>query len=140
MAKLWEDVKKTVKEGVTVVVEKTEEYGKIGIIKVDILKLDRDRDRAFRELGSEVYNLVKKDKALAAAQNEKMKKTVSKIDSLIKSLKAKENDIEKIKKEAASKSKTFRDAVKPKTQSETKKKTTTTKKPQGESTKSKPKA
>ena len=139
MAKLWEDVKKTVKEGVTVVVEKTEEYGKIGIIKVDILKLDRDRDRAFRELGSEVYNLVKKDKALAAAQNEKMKKTVSQIDSLIKSLKAKENDIEKIKKEAASKSKTSRDSVKPKTQSETGKKTATAKKPV-ERTKSKPKA
>ncbi len=134
MAKLWEDVKKTVKEGVTVVVEKTEEYGKIGKVKVEILKLKTDRDKAFRELGNEVYNLVKKDKALASAQNEKMKKTVSKIDSLIKSLKSKENEIEKIKKEAE------KDTVKPKTQSETQKKSGPAKKPQTKSAKSKPKA
>lgn len=130
MAKLWEDVKKTVKEGVTVVVEKTEEYGKIGKVKLDIMKLKADRDKAFRELGSEVYNLVKKDKALASAQNEKMKKTVSKIDSLIKSLKSKENEIEKIKKEAE------KETVKSKTQSETQKKSGPAKKSQAKSAKS----
>jgi hypothetical protein len=135
MAKLWEDIKKTVKEGVTVAVEKTEEYGKIGVVKVDILKLERDRDKAFRELGSEVYNAVKKDKALAAAQNEKMKKTVSKIDSLIKSIKAKEAEVEKIKKEAGNKPKASKDSAKPKTQSETKKTNSAAKKPQAKSTK-----
>jgi predicted transcriptional regulator len=103
-------------------------------VKVEILKLERDRDKAFRELGSEVYNLVKKDKALASAQNEKMRKTVSKIDSLIKFLKSKENEIEKIKKEAE------KDTVKSKTQSETQKKSGPAKKPQTKSTKSKPKA
>jgi hypothetical protein len=116
------------------VVEKTEEYGKIGKVKLDILKLKADRDKAFRELGSEVYNVVKKDKALAAAQNEKMKKTVSQIDSLIKSLKSKENEIEKIKKEAE------RDSVKTRTQSETQKKSGPAKKPQTKSAKSKPEA
>ena len=140
MTNLWEDIKKTVKEGVTIAVDKTEEIGKIGKVKIDIMKLERDRDKTFRELGTEVYNLVKKDKALAAAQNEKMKKSVSKIDSLIKSLKAKENEIEKIKKETDSKPSTSKETEKPKPKSVTVKKTAAAKKPQAKSTKAKPKA
>ena len=99
MGTLWEDVKKTVKEGFTVAVEKTEEYGKIGKVKVEILKLERDRDKAFKDLGNEVYGLIKKNKASVSVQNDKIKKMVTKIDNLKKSIKTKENEIERIKKE-----------------------------------------
>ena len=136
MGTLWEDIKKTVKEGVTVAVEKTEEYGKIGKVKVDILKLERERDRAFKDLGNEMYTAIKKDKALAAAQSEKMKKMVSKIDTVIKNLKSKENEIKKIKKEAEKQNKK---SVKPPAQTKTQAKPAA-KKSQAKTTKAKPKA
>lgn len=139
MATLWEDVKRTVKEGLTVAVEKTEEYGKIGKVKVEILKLERDSDKALRDLGNEVYGLTKKDKALADAQNDKIKKIISKIDNLKKSLKAKESEIETIKKEAGKKAKANKgkSATAPQTQTSKTTTKTATKKTSSGSTKKK---
>lgn len=130
MGTLWEDVKKTVKEVFTVAVEKTEEYGKIGKVKVEILKLERDCDKALRDLGDEMYSLLKKDKTLAGAQNDKVKKIIAKLDNLTKLLKAKDNEIEKIKKEADKKTRSAKSqtATTAKTQA---KKTVTKKTPSG---------
>ena len=113
MGTFWEDVKKTVKEGLTVAVEKTEEVGKIGKVKIEILKLEKDRDKVLRDLGTEMHSLIKKNKSLAATQSDKVKKMITKIDNLKKSLKAKENEIEKIKKDAESKSQANKTSGKP---------------------------
>ena len=58
MSPLWEDIKKKLKEGVTVAAEKTEEYTKIGKVKVEILNINRNIDKTFTNLGREVYTLI----------------------------------------------------------------------------------
>ncbi|MFQ5710088.1 MAG: hypothetical protein ACE5HO_21755, partial [bacterium] len=58
MSNLWEDITKTIREGVDTVVEKTEELTKIGRIKVDILNIKRKIEKQFTELGGKVYTLI----------------------------------------------------------------------------------
>jgi len=45
MANLWDDIAKTIREGVDTVVEKTEKLTKIGKIKIDILNIKRNIDK-----------------------------------------------------------------------------------------------
>ncbi len=58
MANLWDDIAKTIREGVDTVVEKTEELTKIGKIKIDILNIKRNVQKNFSELGGRVYHLI----------------------------------------------------------------------------------
>ncbi|MFQ5606164.1 MAG: hypothetical protein ACE5HS_23075, partial [bacterium] len=67
MANLWDDIAKTIREGVDTVVEKTEELTKIGMIKMDIINIKRNVDKNFSELGGKVYHLlVEENKAQIA--------------------------------------------------------------------------
>lgn len=103
MSSLWEDIKKTVMEGVTIATEKTEEYTKIGKVKVEILSVKRNVEKAFAQLGGEVYTLLVDKKVTDVAGNPKVKQLIEKINGLKKSLKAKEKEIEAIKKETSTK-------------------------------------
>ena len=58
MANLWDDIARTIRDGVGTVVEKTEELTKIGKIKVDIINIKRNVDKNFSELGGKVYHLI----------------------------------------------------------------------------------
>ncbi len=98
---LWKDIKKTFKEGVTIAAEKTEEYTKIGKIKVEMVNLKKNVDKTFKELGEEVYASIKKGQKSALGQSKKVKDLAAKIDNLKRSLKSKEAEIEIIKKEAS---------------------------------------
>ena len=103
MSPLWEDIKKKLKEGVTVAAEKTEEYTKIGKVKVEILNINRNIDKTFTNLGREVYTLIDKKKGAEISKNKKVVELVAKIKDLKSSLAAKEAEIEAIKREASSK-------------------------------------
>ncbi len=103
MSPLWEDIKKKLKEGVTVAAEKTEEYTKIGKVKVEILNINRNIDKTFTNLGREVYTLIDKKKGAEISKNKKVVELVAKIKDLKSSLAAKEAEIEAIKQEASSK-------------------------------------
>ncbi len=105
MSPLWEDIKKKLKEGVTVAAEKTEEYTKIGKVKVEILNINRNIDKTFTNLGREVYTLIDKKKGAEISKNKKVIELVTKIKDLKTSLAAKEAEIEAIKQEASSKGK-----------------------------------
>ena len=100
-SKFWEGVKKSVKEGVSIAAEKTEEYTKIGKIKVEILGINRNIERTYTDLGKKVYALLTASKKTDVASDSKVKETITKISTLKKSLKAKEAEIEAIKKAAA---------------------------------------
>ena len=97
---LWEDIKRTVKQGVSVAAEKTEEYTKIGKIKVEILNVNRTIDKTYAEIGKEVFGLIDKGKKAEVVESEKVKKLVSKVKEQKALLKKKEAEIEAIKKEA----------------------------------------
>lgn len=101
---LWEDIKKTVKEGVSVAAEKTEEYTKIGKLKVEILNMKRNIDKTFTELGRETYTLLKGSKKGDLAKNEKLKNLLTRIDEQKAALKGKEAAIEALRADESNKS------------------------------------
>ena len=100
---LWEDIKRTVKEGVSVAAEKTEEYTKVGKVKVEILNIQRNLDKAYAELGEEVFGLFEKGKKTDVAESAKVKKLIAAVKEKKAELKKKEAEIETIKKDVASK-------------------------------------
>jgi len=100
---LWEDIKKTVKEGFSTAAEKTEEYTKIGKLKVDILNIKRNIDKTYTDLGRDVYSLIKGAQKNDLAKNEKVAKHIKQIDELKAKLKAKEAEIDAVRKESAAK-------------------------------------
>ena len=108
----WEDIKKKVKGGVAIAADKTEEYAKIGKLKVEIVKINHDIDKAYANLGREMHKLLSKSKKLDVTSNTQVKTLMSKIDTLIKSVQDKTKKIESVKKEAADKPK--EDEQKPK--------------------------
>ena len=99
MGTFWEDVKKTVKQGLSVAAEKTEEYTRIGKIKVDIMGIKKDIDKTYREMGMGVYELLDKKQAAAIAKDKILLELKVKIDNLKQTLKDKEAEIEEIRKE-----------------------------------------
>ena len=104
MGSLWEDIKKTVKQGVSVAAEKTEEYTKIGKLKVEIMNMKRNLDKTFAELGQEAYTNLKGSKKGDLTKNEKITELLSKIDDQKAALKGKEDEIEALRQEDSSQS------------------------------------
>lgn len=109
---LWEDIKRTVKEGVSVAAEKTEEYTKIGKVKVDVLNIKRNIEKLYEDLGKAVYELVSSGKKADLASNTKVETLVKKLDDQKEILKKKEDEIEAIKKEVSKKAKSRKEAQK----------------------------
>lgn len=99
MAAFWEDLKKTVQQGLSVAAEKTEEYTKIGKVKMDILGIKKDLDKTYREMGEKVSELIDSKKSEEIGSNTQVKKLKTQINKLQKNLKAKEVEIEEIKKQ-----------------------------------------
>jgi hypothetical protein len=101
MPSMWEDLKKTVKEGLTTAAAKTEEYTKIGKAKLDMMNLNKSLNGALQDLGLEVYTQITEGVKVQPAQNPKVKGFVEKINQLKQSIKDKEAEIEAIKKGSA---------------------------------------
>lgn len=98
MANLWDKIKKGVVEGVYIAKEKSEELGKLGKKKLDILQIKRNIAKNFSELGAQVYQAVPMAKDNKVAVTEEMKKIVDRIKLLEKDLEEKEKQMEKLKK------------------------------------------
>ena len=91
MANLWEKIRKSVLEGASVAAEKTEEYTKLGKVKLEILNTKRKISKTFTELGGIVYDSVKEGKSKEVMDS-------SKVENLIKTLKELEADLAKNEK------------------------------------------
>ncbi len=108
MANLWDDIAKTIREGVGTVVEKTEELTKIGKIKIDILNIKRNVQKNFSELGGRVYHLIIKEKKTAISADKEATEIIECIKILEKELDDKKSELAKVKskKSSTSESKT----------------------------------
>ncbi len=96
---LWEDIKKSLKEGVDFAINKTEEYTKVGKIKLDVLGIKRRIERAFTELGGISYHHSTSNKKTVLTNTKVFKEIISKINELKVELEEKEKELEKIKAE-----------------------------------------
>ncbi|OQX95051.1 hypothetical protein B6I21_07435 [candidate division KSB1 bacterium 4572_119] len=95
----WEDFTKMFKKGVTVVAKKTDEYTKIGKIKVDIIGIKRDIDKQFTQLGGKVYQLIAEENDTKIASNEDVKEIVNKVKELSGNLADKKEELERVREE-----------------------------------------
>jgi hypothetical protein len=129
MASLWDDIAKTIREGVDTVVGKTEEYTRIGKIKIDIINIKRNVEKNFAELGGRVYHLMVEKKKPQISGDKDVKKILDSIQLLEKELQSKKAELEKVgKKEPAAKAATPatpQSEAKPKAEPKPKKSTAT---------------
>ena len=89
----------SIRDGLELVVDKTEEYGKIGKIKVDIFTTKRNIEKQFTELGGLAFDLLTGDDPKSLQKDEKIVKLVEEIKALEAELKEKETEIENVKEE-----------------------------------------
>ena len=110
MSKLWDDLKKNMKDWGSVAVEKaeevskiavakTEEITKIGKHKIDIHQLQKEREKTFEKLGKFVAQQAKEDNMVNFTGNTEFFTFVQKLDEITELIENKDGEIQKIKTE-----------------------------------------
>ncbi|MBN1351967.1 hypothetical protein JXJ21_21375 [candidate division KSB1 bacterium] len=99
MSKFWEDLKGFVKQGATVVAEKTEELSKVGKIKIEIMGIERNLQKTLSALGGQVYHLVSDNENANVAGDAKVKELIDKVREYEKQLEAKKQELDEVGKE-----------------------------------------
>jgi len=89
----------SIRDGLELVVDKTEEYGKIGKLKVDIFGLKRNIEKQFTELGGRAYEMLTGEGPKTISKDEEVKKIVAEIQGLEEQLKQKEAEIGQVKED-----------------------------------------
>jgi hypothetical protein len=81
MDSAWEKIKKGVREGAAISIEKIEEYSKIGKLKVEEFATKKKIERNFVDIGERLFELVEDGKNADCAGDMAIKKAVSNIRS-----------------------------------------------------------
>ncbi|MDM7924777.1 MAG: hypothetical protein QUS35_02060 [bacterium] len=105
MTPIWDDLKKSVKDGLSVAAAKTEEYTRIGKAKLDLMNLNKSLNAAYHDLGVTVYQQASAETKKNAAQDPKVKDHIGRIEKLLQDVRDKEKEIEEIRKGSAAPSK-----------------------------------
>lgn len=84
---VWEKIKKGLKDGAALSMEKIEEYTKLGKLKVEELAAKRKIERNFIDIGERVYDLTEEGKAAGVADDLAIKKSVENITALREEIK-----------------------------------------------------
>lgn len=96
-----DDLSNLLKKGVSVIAKKTDEYTKIGKIKVDIIGIKRDIDKKFNELGGKTYQLIVEEKNSKVAANEEVMTIIDSIKTLNDQMEQKKEELERVRREYA---------------------------------------
>lgn len=108
MTKLWEDLKKNMKEWGSVAVEKAEEVSKIAVakteeltkiskIKIEIHQLQRDQVKTYENLGRLVAYHAKEENMVNFTGNKEFYLSLQKLDEIQAKIDDKEKDIGSVK-------------------------------------------
>jgi len=79
---VWEKIKKSLKDGAVMSVEKIEEYTKIGKLKVDEMSAKRKIERNFLDIGERYYDLSQDGREGDASGDLAIKKALATIAAL----------------------------------------------------------
>jgi hypothetical protein len=85
---VWDKIKKGLKDGATLSMEKIEEYTKIGKLKIDELGTRRKIERNFNDIGERVYDLLAAGRGKEIDADVTIKKAVENIKQLKEELEA----------------------------------------------------
>ena len=110
MSKLWDDLKKNMKDWGSVAVEKAEEVSKIAVAKteeitkiskhkIDIHQLKKERSKIFEKLGQFVVQQAKEDNMVNFTGNTEFFTFVQKLDEITELIQNKDGEIQKFKTE-----------------------------------------
>jgi len=100
MEKLWERIKKSIVEGVSAAAEKTEEFTKLGKMKIDVLNTKRKISKSFTELGGIIYEAFKGRKTEEVMKSAPVEKILSSLQIMENELEQKEQKYEEMKKKS----------------------------------------
>ncbi len=111
MSKLWEDLKKNMKDWSSAAVEKAEEVSKIAVakteeltriskIKLEIHQLQRDQSKLYERIGKKVIEHFASQDTLKVDDIETLKSSMEEINQLVQSIHEKELKIQAIKEES----------------------------------------
>jgi hypothetical protein len=105
MDTMWEKIKKGLKDGATLSMEKIEEYTKIGKLKVEELAAKRKITRNFVDIGERAFDLIEENKGASVDGDLAVKTSMENIKALRQELIEIDRKIKEIQ-EAARKNKT----------------------------------
>jgi hypothetical protein len=100
MDNAWEKIKKGVREGAAISIEKIEEYSKIGKLKVEEFATKKKIEKNFVDIGERLFELVEAGKDSDSAKDVAIKKSISNIRSHKEELVSIEKKIKAILKDA----------------------------------------
>jgi hypothetical protein len=96
----WEKIKKGVRDGAALSIEKIEEYSKVGKLKVEEFATKKKIERNYVDIGERVFDLVESKKNSEVVNDTVVKKAIGNIESLKEELVAIEKKIQAIFMEA----------------------------------------
>lgn len=99
MGTLFEDIRDGIRDGIELVVDKTEEYTKIGKIQIDILGIKRKIEKHFSELGGRTYELLAGATKKSVNTDAEVKVLIEELKKLEAELDAKKDEIKGVKAE-----------------------------------------
>ena len=99
MANFLDDLKTKFKKGVETVSDRTDEYAKIGKVKVDIAGIKHNIHKLHADLGKRIHELSKKKALNRVEKDKEVADLLDRIGVQEKKLQQDENEIERIRKE-----------------------------------------
>lgn len=99
MALKWEDVGKGLKRIGSTAFKRSEELTRVGRVRIDIAGIRRNVDKAYRDLGEKVYNMITVEINFDIANNEEVKELIGRVRSLQEELKVREEELERLREE-----------------------------------------
>jgi hypothetical protein len=97
MGTTWKNIRKGMSEGIKNLSDKTGEMTKIGRLKIEIIALKRDIEKAFIELGGRVYHQLEEKRESEVLYDQSIKKLVKDIKSFEAKLKTLEDKIQRVR-------------------------------------------
>ena len=96
----WEKIKKSVRDGAALSIEKIEEYSKIGKLKVEEFATKKKIERNYVDIGERVFELIQSRKNTDVVNDAVVKKAIANIESLKDELVSIEKKIQAVFEEA----------------------------------------
>jgi len=78
----WEKIKKSLRQGAAMSIEKIEEYAKLGKLKIEEMAARRKIDRRFIDMGERLFDLLESRKGSEIAEDLAIQKAIEDIKSL----------------------------------------------------------
>jgi hypothetical protein len=103
MATIFDDIGKGIKDGVSFIVEKTDELTQYGKINIDLLSLKRELEKLQQKLGERVFQLFQDHQENLIVQDQQVSQWIGEIHQLNTRIAERQDALEQVKKSAPAK-------------------------------------